>query len=403
MSIFSRSTLVPQGETVDLTATATASSSSVLPLGHPPQLIDLTLPDPVSGSPRDHMHAVVALLRPGPIDLTQDTSDGRRKGRSVGNSNSPHWKGHSPLSQMSNIKAEQPYDPIDIGSLERPHQRTEKEQIMSSNSLAWNPIRRSETSVADQQHAQKSGNSPFGPFPFLDFPPEIRNCVYKMLLTTPKIPIEFPEPTGRNRALRAAKWEKCTTWKMRRRHKTLFLEILEVSKQLHAEASGILYGCNVFKYRSDYGMYTQRTILLAHTCLKRRIIGKGPRQVTLPTRHLQLLKHIKISIMSGSPHIGQDQWVADLVKQFMKEGLRLETFEMTWFGWKRYHLRAGGPVCQALLCLKVERHFVIKVTGEARMDQKMKEELEQVLRSKRVEIHRPVKPSGEELSDEDVA
>ncbi len=256
MSIFSRSTLVPQGETIDLTATATASSSSVLPVGHPPQLIDLTLPDPVSGSPRDHMHAVVALLRPGPIDLTQDTSDGRRKGRSVGNSNSPHWKGHSPLSQMSNIKAEQPYEPIDIGSLERPHQRTEKEQSMSSISLAWNPIRRSETSVADQQHAR---NSPFEPFPFLDFPPEIRNCVYKMLLTTPKIPIEFPEPTGRNRALRAAKWEKCTTWKMRRRHKTLFLEILEVSKQLHAEASGILYGCNVFKYRSDYGMCTQQS------------------------------------------------------------------------------------------------------------------------------------------------
>ena len=259
MSIFSRSTLVPQGETIDLTATATASSSSVLPSGHPPQLIDLTLPDPVSVSPRDHMHAVVALLRPRSIDLTQDTSGGRRRGRSVRNSSSPHWEGHSPLSQISNIEAEQPYEIIDTGSLERPHQRTAKEQSMSSISLAWNPIRRSETSVADQQHARKSRNSPFEAFPFLDFPPEIRNCVYKMLLTTPKIPIEFPEPTGCNRALRAAKWEKCTTWKMRRRHKTLFLEILEVSKQLHAEASGILYGCNVFKYRSDYGMYTQQS------------------------------------------------------------------------------------------------------------------------------------------------
>ena len=84
----------------------------------------------------------------------------------------------------------------------------------------------------------------------------------------------------------------------------------------------------------------------------------------LPTRHLQLLKHIKISVMSGSPHIGQDQWVADLVKQFVKDGLRLETFEMTWFGWKRYHLRAGGLVCQALLCLDVEKYLVIKITGE---------------------------------------
>ena len=90
--------------------------------------------------------------------------------------------------------------------------------------------------------------------------------------------------------------------------------------------------------------------------------------------------------MSGSPQIGQDQWVADLVKHFVKEGLRLETFEMTWFGWKRYHLRAGGLVCQALLCLDVERCLVIKITGEARMDKEMKEELERVLRSKRVEV-----------------
>lgn len=125
--------------------------------------------------------------------------------------------------------------------------------------------------------------------------------------------------------------------------------------------------------------------------------------VIFPTRHLQLLKHIKISIMSGSPLIGQDQWVADLVKQFVKDGLRLESFEMTWYGWKRYHLRASGLVCQALLCLDVEKYLVIKVTGEARMDKKMKEELERVLQSKRVEVHRPVKVTGEELSDEDEA
>ena len=154
---------------------------------------------------------------------------------------------------------------------------------------------------------------------------------------------------------------------------------------------------------SNIGATTVRecTIQLNQVCLIRRMIGKGPRQVILPTRHLQLLKHIKISVMSGSPHIGQDQWVADLVKQFVKDGLRLETFEMTWFGWKRYHLRAGGLVCQALLCLDVENYLVVKVTGEARMDKEMKEELERVVRSKRVEVHRPVKPTGEELSDED--
>lgn len=145
------------------------------------------------------------------------------------------------------------------------------------------------------------------------------------------------------------------------------------------------------------------TTLLAHICLISRTIGKGPKKVTFPTRHLQLLKHIKISVISGSPDIRQDQWVADLIKLFLKEGLRLETFEMTWFGWKRYYLRPNDLICQALLCLNVERHFTIKVTGEARMDKDMKEQLERVLRSKHVEVHRPVKPTGEELSDEDTA
>lgn len=255
MSLSTRSRLALPGETNDLTATASASSSNVSPSGHPPQLIDLTAPDPVSDSSRDHMHSVVALLRP--IDLTQDTSGARRKRRVARSTNSPIThsplrEARLPLSQISNVKAEQASDPIEVGPLQSSPPRTEGPST-SSIALGWNPTRQSETSVVDQQHARKSGKKPLEPFPFMDFPPEIRNCVYKMLLTTPKTPIEFPEPTGRNRALRAANWEKCTTWKMKRRHKTIFLEILEVSKQLHAEASGILYGCNVFKYRSDYG------------------------------------------------------------------------------------------------------------------------------------------------------
>ena len=256
MPVVNPSRLVPQGETIDLTATASASPSSVAPSGHPTQLIDLTMPDPVPDAPRDHMHAIVALFRPGAIDLTQDMSDDRHEGRAVKDTKSPRRKAQSPLSQSSDIKAEQANDLIDSASFQTTQQRT-REPSMSSIPLAWSQTRQSDTSVVDQQQARKPGKKPFKPFPFMDFPPEIRNCVYRMLLTTPRIPIEFPEPTGRNRALRAAKWEKCTTWKMKRTHKTIFLEILEVSKQLYAEASGILYGCNVFKYRSDYGTYTK--------------------------------------------------------------------------------------------------------------------------------------------------
>lgn len=257
MPVLSRSILAPQGEIIDLTATPSASRASslgVAPPGPSTQLIDLTTLDAALGSPRDHMHVVVSLLRAGAIE-TQDTSDEPRKGRVAENIDSPRRKFQVPLSQSSNIKLEQAHHPIDTVSLQRFHPRME-ELSLSSIPSAWRHIRRSDVSVVDQQQAQSPGRKPFKPFPFMEFPPEIRNCVYKMLLTTPRIPIEFPEPTGRNRALRAASWAKCTTWKMRRMHKTIFLEILEVSKQLHAEARGILYGCNVFKYRSDYGTWT---------------------------------------------------------------------------------------------------------------------------------------------------
>ena len=164
-------------------------------------------------------------------------------------------------------------------------------------------------------------------------------------------------------------------------HKTIFLEILQASKQVHTEASGILYGCNVFKYRSNP--------------------RDPPRRVVLPTRHLQLLKHVKISVISRTPDTGHDEAVAGLVSEFAGEELRLETFEITWFGHRRYQLRKGSPVCQALGALDVERHFTIKVVGEARMEKAMREDLERALSSRKVEIHRPVKTTGEELSDGD--
>ena len=253
MPVYPQSRSVPQGEIIDLTASVSASrapSLRVAPLRTPTQLEDLTDLDPAPCSPRDHMHVVVSLLRPG-TSKDRDTLDARRKGRVAENINSTPGKSQLPLPNSS-VKDEQAYGSIDTLSLERSGARVEGPRIGSTSS-ASSQIRRSGIYIVDQQQVPKSIRKPFKPFPFLDFPPEIRNCVYKMLLTNPKAPIEFPEPTGRNRALRAASWEKCTTRKLKRMHKTIFLEILEVSKQLHAEASGILYGCNVFKYRSDCG------------------------------------------------------------------------------------------------------------------------------------------------------
>ena len=109
--------------------------------------------------------------------------------------------------------------------------------------------------------------------------------------------------------------------------------------------------------------------------------------------------------MSRGGWRNQDEQVAELVKQFARDGLALETFEITWWGQSRYRLRADSPICMALGSLLVERHFIMKVAGEARMERGMKDQLERILLSKGgrivVEIHRPMQDNGEEL-DEDV-
>ena len=221
------------------------------------------------------------------------------------------------------------------------------------------------------------------PFPFMSFPPEIRNSVYKVLLTTPNAPIEFPGPTGRNGAKHREQWAKCKSSKSRGRHKKIFLEILAACKQIHDEAIGIIYGCNVFKYRSNPQQMHQ--------------------SVVLPTRHLQLLKHMKLSVVSRHDGDYQHMWVADLIKRFLKDGLNLETFELVWFAWMRCRLEKDGLVCQALRMLKVEKRFTVKVVGEGRMNRETQQDLEQTLSSKKVEIQRPMRDDGGELRDDDHA
>ncbi|MCJ1468304.1 hypothetical protein MMC07_006932 [Pseudocyphellaria aurata] len=235
-----------------------------------------------------------------------------------------------------------------------------------------------------KRRKEKEKETVTGPFPFRQLPPEIRNAVYHLLLTTPNTPIELPRLT-RNAAARAAQWRKCKSVSQRKQFKSLFLEILQTCKQMHDEASGILYGCNVFKFRSDY--------------------KQGPQPIVLPTRHLHLLKHIKISVISSEDSIGHEGWVADLLNGFRTDEMRLDTFEMTWFGWKRFCLRKGGAVSQALQTLSVDRQMIVKVTGEARMEKDMLLELEQNIQAKEIEIHRPVKQvsGGEtvEFSDDE--
>ena len=98
---------------------------------------------------------------------------------------------------------------------------------------------------------------PINTFPFLALAPEIRNNVYKLLLTRPyKEPIELPRPTSKAAKARSATIRDCKTAQQRRAHKQLFLEILATCRQIHDEASGIIYGCNIFQYRPHLGMST---------------------------------------------------------------------------------------------------------------------------------------------------
>jgi len=151
-------------------------------------------------------------------------------------------------------------------------------------------------------------------------------------------------------------------------------------KLVHEEGSIIFYGCNIFKFRSCH--------------------SEGPKNVVLPTRHLRLLKSIKVSVISQEPYNGQDLWVANLLKTFVQDEMLLETFEMSWYGWRRYNLRTAGLVCQTLQLLQAEKQFTVKVLGEARMEKEMVQQLQRNIHSWKVGIHRPVSANtGAELSD----
>ena len=351
------------------------------------EIVDLTFSDndeektPVE----DHMHTVVEILRPGAVDLTETETTPRRKRKNMGAADPSHKRRrtHGSHSQAASIENKEKRSFV-VPRFQYPLEEDGTMSLSNVSPTRWSTPRQFEPTSKLSTSAKKASNPPFKPFPFMDFPPEIRNSVYRFLLTTPLTPIELPELTGRNGAAHRAQWAKCTTANTRRKHKTIFLEILETCKQIHDEASGILYGCNVFKYRSNPGARSTR--------------------VVLPTRHLQLLKHIKISVMSRGGWRNQDEQVAELVKQFARDGLALETFEITWWGQDRYHLRADSPMCIVLEKLVVERHFIMKVAGEARMEGGMKDQLERMLLEKGgrivVEIHRPVKDNGEELDDD---
>lgn len=168
-----------------------------------------------------HMHKVVALLRPAPpsIDLTMDDESDQ----DVSSTMSPStYRQKLVRLHLQNVKHE-------ISSILKSRESGERSSSSRSYLTNSSPFKQLDSTLVGRL-GEASGKKTFKPFPFMDFPPEIRNTVYKILLTTPNAPIEFPGLTGQNAARHRAQWAKCTTTKMRRRHKKLFPEILEVCR-----------------------------------------------------------------------------------------------------------------------------------------------------------------------------
>ena len=347
----------------------------------------------------DHMHPVVDIVRHTPLKALTEAPNKRhgrtpnkRHGRMNARDLSPIRSRRRTLSesQMSKTSADSPgptnksfreipknstivaarfVPPPTLGSLAR--------QLPLNDIASTNLTSRPCTTAPVVSHSDRYKNQKF---PFLCLPPELRNGIYHLLLTTPNAPIELPRIT-RDVTIRAREWAQCKASRSKRaKFKSLFLEVLETCKQIHEEGNSILYGCNIFKFRSCH--------------------SEGPKDVVLPTTHLRLLKSIKVSVISREPYNGQDRWVANILKNFIKGEMLLESFEMSWYGWKRYHLTRDGLVCQTLQLLQARKQFTVKVLGEARMQRDMVQQLQRNIDSRKVEIHRPINAeTGAELSD----
>lgn len=80
---------------------------------------------------------------------------------------------------------------------------------------------------------------------FLDLPPELRNEIYRQTLTS-------------NRALRVSEW----TLKSTTIHQQVSVALLVTCRQIHTEATAILYGANTSDLQANKDHSRSRTFLL---------------------------------------------------------------------------------------------------------------------------------------------
>ena len=101
-------------------------------------------------------------------------------------------------------------------------------------------------------------SAPSKPMPFMKFPPEIRDNIYRLSLVTGKEVVMYPEPHEMDDLPNFGRSRPC-------------VELLQVNKQVHEEASPVFYGENMFRLpvkAEHHAVFIKYRALIHHASLR---------------------------------------------------------------------------------------------------------------------------------------
>ena len=158
-----------------------------------PDAVDLT--DDTSVGPKDHMSTIAAMVRAESRQTSNLNHRSKKKASSPSSIAEPPQQTSVPGRHSKpsintndtdgNSSSPPPRAPTDIVEL------SDSDDVHIAGVKSKRPVKTKKHSVFRR---------------FLDLPPEIRNRIYALLLTTPGIPVEFPKLTGPEGRRRDAAW-----------------------------------------------------------------------------------------------------------------------------------------------------------------------------------------------------
>ena len=161
------------------------------------EVVDLT--DDTSAQPKDHMSTIAEMIRQEHRQSsTTSLGNSNRKARMTASDSTK-----APLPATSSPRQQEiPSASGSRGSLHDGGRVIQEQPLDNFIDLSDSE----EASITDirSKRPKKSKTPTF--HKFLELPPEIRNKIYRLLLTTPGIPIELPRLTGPEGRRREAAW-----------------------------------------------------------------------------------------------------------------------------------------------------------------------------------------------------